>query len=227
MIRDGPPAGPIHDPALMHAALSSLNEARLAPEHSRARLGALLSGFEALAAALPGADRAPGAPEALEELETLLAEGATAESEGGAAALREYLEPVLDRLVEALLGHPELRLATYGSLLPGENNHHHVAMLVGRWIDGTVEGTLHDRGWGAREGYPGFVPDVPGDRVPVKVFESLALPAAWDRLDAFEGAEYRRILAPVEMKTDTGAGADTEWRVCNIYELTDAAGGSP
>ena len=233
MTRDGRRADPVHDPALVRAALPSLNEARRAPEHSRARLGALLSGFEALAAALPGEDRAPGAAEALDELEALLAEGSAAESVSDAAesgsgttALRAYLEPVLERLVEALLDHPERRLAAYGSLLPGENNHHHVAMLVGRWVGGTVEGTLHDRGWGAREGYPGFVSGVPGDRVAVKVFESLSLPAAWDRLDAFEGAAYRRILAPVEMRTGTGAGADTECRVCNIYELTDLAGGS-
>ena len=216
----------------MRAALSSLNEARLTPGQSSARLGALLTGFEALAAGLPGEYRPPGAAEALRELETLLAEGGGAESGSGAefgsgaAALREYLEPVVERLVEALLDHPERRLAAYGSLLPGENNHHYVAMLVGRWVDGTVEGTLHDRGWGAREGYPGFVPAVPGDGVAVKVFESRALPAAWDRLDAFEGTAYRRILAPVRMKTGTGAGAETEWRVCNIYALTDPAGGS-
>ncbi len=233
MTEDGPEPGPIRDPAPLRGALSRLNEARLAPEHSSARLGALLSGFEELAAVLPGEerrpgderrpgeDRRPGAAGALAELEALVA-GPGAET--GAAALREYLEPILERLIEALLDHPERRLAAYGSLLPGENNHHHVATLAGRWVEGTVEGTLHDRGWAARQGYPGFVPGGSGDRVAVRVLESPALPDAWDRLDAFEGEAYRRILAPVEMKTaDAGAGSGAVWRVCNIYELTARA----
>ena len=220
MTAGGPAPGPIRDPAPLRGALSRLNEARLAPEGSFARLAALLSGFEELAAVLPGEDRRPGAAAALAELEALLAEPG---AETGAAALRGYLEPILERLIEALLDHPERRLAAYGSLLPGENNHHHVATLVGRWVDGTVEGTLHDRGWAARQGYPGFVPGTSGERVAVKVFQSLALPEAWDRLDAFEGAAYRRILAAVETRVGTGAGSETAWRVCNIYQLTDLA----
>ncbi|WP_428104096.1 gamma-glutamylcyclotransferase family protein [Candidatus Palauibacter sp.] len=226
MTADGPEPGLVRDPAALRGALSRLNEARLAPERSFARLGSLLSGFEELANVLPGADRRPGeerrsdAAGALAELEALLAEPG---AEGGAATLRGYLEPILDRLIEALLDHPERRLAVYGSLLPGENNHHHVATLAGRWLEGTVEGTLCDRGWAARQGYPGFVPGSSGDRVAVKVLESLALPDAWERLDAFEGEAYRRILAPVEMTSRTGAGGETVWRVCNIYELTDLA----
>lgn len=238
MTADGPEPGPIRDPAALRGALRRLNEARLAPEGSFDRLGALLSGFEELAAALPGADRGrdesrgpgeerrpgegrrPDAAGALAELEALLAEPG---AESGAAALRGYLEPILERLTEALLDHPERRLAVYGSLLPGENNHHHVATLTGRWVEGTVEGTLCDRGWAARQGYPGFVPGSSGDRVAVKVLESPGLPDAWERLDAFEGEAYRRILAPVEMTPGTGAGGETVWRVCNIYELTDLA----
>ncbi len=221
MTADGPSPGRIRDPAFLRTALSRLNEARLAPEHSPPRLGALLSGFEALVAVLPGADRGAGAAEALAELEDLLSGRDPVGSGDGASALRAYLEPVLERLVEALLDHPEHRLAAYGSLLPGENNHHHVAALVGRWVEGSVEGTLHDRGWAAREGYPGFVAGPAGDRVAVKVFESPALPDAWDRLDAFEGAAYRRILVPVELKPGAEAGTGTVWRVCNIYQLTD------
>lgn len=226
MTPDGPEPGPVRDPAALRGALSRLNEARLAPERSFARLGALLSGFEKLAVVLPGEDRRPGegrrsdATGALAELEALLAEP---DAESGASALRGYLEPILERLIEALLDHPERRLAVYGSLLPGENNHHHVAALVGRWVEGTVEGTLCDRGWAARQGYPGLVPGSSGDRVAVKVLESRALPDAWERLDAFEGEAYRRILAPVELTAATGAGGETVWRVCNIYELTDLA----
>ena len=226
MTADGTEPGPVRDPAALRGALSRLNEARLAPERSLDRLGALLSGFEELAVVLPGEDRRPGegrrsdAAGALAELEALLFEPG---AESGGEALRGYLEPILERLIEALLDHPERRLAVYGSLLPGENNHHHVATLAGRWLEGTVEGTLCDRGWAARQGYPGFVPGSSGARVAVKVLESLALPDAWERLDAFEGEAYRRILAPVEMTAGTGAGGEAAWRVCNIYELTDLA----
>ena len=218
MTAGGASPGPIRDPALLRRVLSRLNEARLAPERSSARVGAMLAGFEELVAVLPGEDRGSDAVDALAELEALLGEPRAGT---GAAPLRGYLEPILDRLIEALLDHPERRLAAYGSLLPGEDNHHHMVTLAGRWVEGTVEGTLHDRGWAARQGYPGFVPGSSGDRVRVKVFESLALPDAWDRLDAFEGAAYRRILAPVEMKMETGAESEPVSRVCNIYELTD------
>ena len=240
MSADAPAPDPLRDPSPLRVALSRLNEARLAPRHSSARLGALLSGFEELAAVVPGegrrpgadgrsradwrpgADRRPDAAGALAELEALLSEPG---AEAGAAALRRYLEPILERLIEALLDHPERRLAVYGSLLPGENNHHYVATLAGPWAEGTVEGTLHDRGWAARQGYPGFVSGRSGDRVAVQVLESSGLPDVWGRLDAFEGEAYRRILAPVEMtNTESGERSGTVWRVCNIYELT---GGAP
>ncbi|WP_420634200.1 gamma-glutamylcyclotransferase family protein [Candidatus Palauibacter sp.] len=204
-----PAPGLVHDPDQLAGALSRLNRGRRAPDRSPTCLRELLAGFEGLVTALPGGDRGPDAAAAFAELETLLAAQGAGD---GAASLRSYLEPILERLVEGLLDYPERRLAAYGSLLPGENNHRHVATLVGRWVPGTVEGTLHDRGWASREGYPGFVHRIPGDRLALKVFESLALPDAWKRLDAFEGAAYRRILAPVE--TDAGR------LVCNIYELT-------
>ena len=203
----GAEPGPVDDPARLLDALSRINAARRDPVHSPARVGGLLEGFERLVATLPGGDRGPAGAASLAELEALL----SGEGAGDAVTeLRRYLEPVLDRLMEELLDHPERRLAAYGSLLPGEDNHHHVATLVGRWVPGTVEGALIDRGWTARQGYPGFVPRVSGARVAVKVFESLALPEAWGRLDAFEGASCRRILIPVE--TESGRV------VCNIYE---------
>ena len=202
-----PKPGPACDPAGLRDALSRINDARREPEYSPARLGGLLEGFERLVETLQGEDRRMAGAASLTELEALLgAEGA----EDAAAELRRYLEPLLDRLLEGLLDYPERRLAAYGSLLPGEDNHHHVATLVGHWAEGTVEGTLFDRGWAERQGYPGFLPGGAGDRVVVGVFHSLALPGAWERLDRFEGPNYRRILMPVE--TESGRV------VCNIYE---------
>lgn len=95
-------------------------------------------------------------------------------------------------------GHSaETRLATYGTLAPGRANHHQLAELSGRWLTGTVRGRLVEKGWGAAMGYPALILDASGGPVAVYVFESEDLPAYWERLDAFEGAEYERVVASV------------------------------
>jgi gamma-glutamylcyclotransferase (GGCT)/AIG2-like uncharacterized protein YtfP len=65
-----------------------------------------------------------------------------------------------------------------------------------------VHGSLVEAGWGASLGYPGLVLDPHEAAVEVQVFESPALPDHWDRLDAFEGAGYRRVA--VDVSTDEG-----------------------
>jgi gamma-glutamylcyclotransferase (GGCT)/AIG2-like uncharacterized protein YtfP len=52
-------------------------------------------------------------------------------------------------------------------------------------------------GWGVEFGYPGLILDPEGPLVEVEVFESPALPDHWQRLDAFEGAGYRRVAVDV------------------------------
>src|ERR687897_3609319 len=49
-------------------------------------------------------------------------------------------------------------LAVYGTLAPGQPNHHVLAPLGGEWTDGLIEGDLLPVGWGAELGYPGFRP---------------------------------------------------------------------
>jgi hypothetical protein len=56
--------------------------------------------------------------------------------EGGARALLQLIDAA-DR-IESLIGTSE-RLAVYGSLSPGRQNHHIVEPLDGRWTDGGVE----------------------------------------------------------------------------------------
>jgi gamma-glutamylcyclotransferase (GGCT)/AIG2-like uncharacterized protein YtfP len=94
-------------------------------------------------------------------------------------------------------------LAVYGSLAPGEKNACVLDGIAGSWTEGFVRGTLHASGWGAGMGYPGFEPSADGDRIPVKVFTSSELPKHWHRLDEFEGADYRRIVVPVELTGGT------------------------
>jgi gamma-glutamylcyclotransferase (GGCT)/AIG2-like uncharacterized protein YtfP len=99
------------------------------------------------------------------------------------------------------------RLATYGTLMPGRRNHHQLAGLRGRWVAGTVRGRLVQRGWGADLGYPALAPAADGDEIAVQLFLSPDLPQHWDRLDAFEGDEYRRVGIVV----DTGEGLVEAW----------------
>lgn len=91
----------------------------------------------------------------------------------------------------------DTRLATYGSLSPGEINHDQLSSLKGRWLKGTVRGILHKAGWGASMGFPGLTLDSNGPEVQVNIFESSELPLHWSRLDDFEGPEYRRVLTDV------------------------------
>ncbi|PVM86638.1 gamma-glutamylcyclotransferase [Caulobacter radicis] len=106
---------------------------------------------------------------------------------------------------------PVQRLAVYGSLAPGRPNHHHLAPLGGTWTSGVVRGRLVAEGWGAAIGFPGLAPDPKGEAIAVQVLESDALEAHWSRLDAFEGAGYRRVSLTVE----TEAGSVEAW----IYVL--------
>jgi gamma-glutamylcyclotransferase (GGCT)/AIG2-like uncharacterized protein YtfP len=82
------------------------------------------------------------------------------------------------------------RLATYGSLRPGEQHHDLMADLevVG---SGSVRGVVDD--W---QGYPILSLDPAGERVAVVVFAGLDDPR-WADLDAFEGPAYRRDLVDV------------------------------
>lgn len=97
------------------------------------------------------------------------------------------------------------RLAVYGSLLPGRENHEHVAGIRGEWRRGRVTGHLHQLG-----SYPALEWDPDGPAVPVHVLESPQLPEHWARLDAFEGEGYRRVVVPVEL--DSG-----ETTAANVY----------
>jgi gamma-glutamylcyclotransferase (GGCT)/AIG2-like uncharacterized protein YtfP len=90
------------------------------------------------------------------------------------------------------------RLATYGSLSPGEINHSQLSGLKGRWLKGRVRGHLQDAGWGSSMGFPGLTLDAGGPEVNVNVLESSELPDHWLRLDEFEGAEYRRVVTHVQ-----------------------------
>ena len=118
---------------------------------------------------------------------------------------------VIESLAETLFG-AEQRLAVYGSLIPGKENHHIVSDIEGEWTKGYIRGVFLDRGWGAGVGYPAirWVPE--GDEISVHVLTAPSLPNHWNRLDYFEGSDYQRILVPVYSEVDPVV-------VCNLYEL--------
>jgi gamma-glutamylcyclotransferase (GGCT)/AIG2-like uncharacterized protein YtfP len=95
------------------------------------------------------------------------------------------------------------RLAVYGTLQPGQPNHHQLTGLVGHWIPGRVTGRLFSEGWGAALGFPALVLDPAGPWVEVQILQSEDLPQHWDRLDAFEGRGYRRVVCTAD--TEHGA----------------------
>lgn len=131
---------------------------------------------------------------------------------GAAGAEEARADPHrLEQAIERQFGASR-RLATYGSLMPGRENAHHLDDALGTWRVGTVRGRLHDRGWGSGCGFPGLVWDPEGPGVPVRVLTSADLPARWPDLDEFEGAEYLRILVPVLDDQD-------EVLVANLYAL--------
>lgn len=98
---------------------------------------------------------------------------------------------------------PPTCLAVYGTLAPGQPNHSQMEGLVGEWEEGFVRGRLFGDGWGAALGYPGLRLDQAGGIVAVWLFRSEDLPKHWDRLDHFEGPEYRRVLTKVFVGSGT------------------------
>ncbi len=145
-------------------------------------------------------------PEMRGELERAL------EKVNGARRARAVSEPHEHKL-DALLDAPSRKLVIYGTLAPGEVNHHVVADLEGTWQDGVVRGELHHVGWGAEYGHPAmrWLPQSE-NQIPVQLLTSPELPDHWQRLDEFEGDGYRRILVPVERDGAIIA-------VANIYEV--------
>jgi gamma-glutamylcyclotransferase (GGCT)/AIG2-like uncharacterized protein YtfP len=144
-------------------------------------------------------------------------------SGGAAGSDGRRAEQRLDNLFGT--GHT---LAVYGTLAPGQPNHHVLAPLGGEWTEGLIEGDLVPMGWGAALGYPGFRPREGGEAVAVQVLRAPLLASAWPTLDRFEGPGYQRILVPV-FGMEMGPGQAGERRlhtVANLYSPTEADPGA-
>jgi gamma-glutamylcyclotransferase (GGCT)/AIG2-like uncharacterized protein YtfP len=93
------------------------------------------------------------------------------------------------------------RLFVYGTLAPGRPNEHLLSAVPGTWQRGIVRGHLVQEGWGAEQGYPGVVVDESAGPVGGYVLTSEVLDLEWARLDQFEGTQYQRVLAQIELES--------------------------
>ena len=106
------------------------------------------------------------------------------------------------------------QLFVYGTLAPGRPNEHVLAEVPGTWQPAVVAGRLLEQGWGATLGYPAIVLDGHGPGVHGFVFASDRLSEHWERLDAFEGDGYERVVTAADL--DDGGRVDAY-----IYVLRD------
>ena len=93
------------------------------------------------------------------------------------------------------------RLFVYGTLAPGQANHHVLSAIPGSWKAATLQGRLLNEGWGSELGCPGIVPSHDGEEVEGYVLCSHELGEHWGMLDEFEGDGYKRQLVQVKIKT--------------------------
>lgn len=87
-------------------------------------------------------------------------------------------------------------LIAYGSLMPGKSNHHLVDDIQGEWITGTIQGHVVNPHWEMHGGYPVLSLDrsLEQTSVPVAILLAEDMNDWWDRLDYFEGDEYKRVM---------------------------------
>jgi len=98
--------------------------------------------------------------------------------------------------------HGKTILIVYGSLAPGEANHHIISHIEGIWYKALIKGKILDNGWATRTGYPEFRrAETDSGHVEVLAFVSEDLHKHWDHIDEFEGTErYKRSTISCELE---------------------------
>ena len=106
------------------------------------------------------------------------------------------------------------RLFIYGTLAPGQPNHHVMEKIPGTWEEASLKGTLLNEGWGSDMGCPGIVPSEEGQEVKGFLFSSEELVEHWKMLDEFEGEGYNRVT--VNVKTKSGNAVEAQVYALNL-----------
>ncbi len=102
--------------------------------------------------------------------------------------ISRIVHPLLEDILDFVLGRPSQKLIAYGTMRPGQPNHS-VLDVTGIWLPATITGVIAED-----DGLP--VLQLSLDPViNVELFKSPSLAAQWPRLDEFEGSRYIRVLA--------------------------------
>jgi gamma-glutamylcyclotransferase (GGCT)/AIG2-like uncharacterized protein YtfP len=109
--------------------------------------------------------------------------------------------PLQEVLIDMLLGQPNKKLVSYGTLAPGQPNHSLVSDMEGEWRECIIRGTLKQK-----EGLSRFSWNPAGSEQTASLFTSDDLPSNWQRIDQFEGVRYRRQLVPAKMQVGIVVG---------------------
>jgi gamma-glutamylcyclotransferase (GGCT)/AIG2-like uncharacterized protein YtfP len=101
--------------------------------------------------------------------------------------------PLQQLLLNLLFDYPDRKLVAYGTLAPGKVNHVLLSDIQGTWEDCSLRGYFNEI-----NELTFFNWQTSGKEIKAQLFSSDFLPNILDRIDSFEGANYRRILVPIE-----------------------------
>ena len=88
-------------------------------------------------------------------------------------------------------------LFVYGTLCPGRENEGILKEIGGTFEEASIKGKYFPEGWIDDFPYPGVDLDQGSEVIDGYLFRSPDLYKFWGRLDAFEGPNYKRIVAEV------------------------------
>ena len=91
----------------------------------------------------------------------------------------------------------------YGTLQPGKQNGKILKKIKGTWKKGFVFGKLINISKGINYGYPVIEIKKKGDKIFGMVFLSKNLKKIINKLDVFEGKDYKRIITNVNLTNGT------------------------
>jgi gamma-glutamylcyclotransferase (GGCT)/AIG2-like uncharacterized protein YtfP len=91
------------------------------------------------------------------------------------------------------------RLFVYGSLKPNEKNNFLLSTINGTWRTAFTYGFVKKINLGPKEIYDALILDNNGNRIEGYLFYSYALNNLWKKLDTFEGKNYKRQQADINI----------------------------
>ena len=91
-------------------------------------------------------------------------------------------------------------LFVYGTLQKGKQHQSILGKIKGKWKKGYVKGKLYNISSGPDYGYPGLKLDSKGLKIYGMIFQSKNLENYIEKIDKFEGNNYKRVISKVFLK---------------------------